>query len=252
MDSFASLREQLLRGGIAPRHVKRYLRELSEHLADLTEAQRRTGLGEDEAATHARAALGPDADLADAMIRQRDFRAFSARFPWAVFGIMPLAALLLAAFLQIILFVILAHLSGGLGFGPHAIAVPQRLLLLAATMQIFGNFLLVPAVALLFVGLALRQRLPLLWPLLSTVVIAGLSLHWDIVPWNWDTHGWGAAGLAYRAGGNAIRLGFTPVFLYAWWKAMAAHGFELMAQYALCLLPLAWLLQARSKASAAT
>jgi hypothetical protein len=237
MDSFASLREQLLRGGIAPRHVKRYLRELSEHLADLTEAQRRTGLGEDEAATHARAALGPDADLADAMIRQRDFRAFSARFPWAVFGIMPLAVLLLAAFLQIILFVILAHLSGGLGFGPHAIAVPQRLLPLAATMQIFGNFLLVPAVALLFVGLALRQRLPLLW---------------DIVPWNWDAHGWGAAGLAYRAGGNAIRLGFTPVFLYAWWKAMAAHGFELMAQYALCLLPLAWLLQARRKASAAT
>jgi hypothetical protein len=249
-DSFIPLQELLLRGGIAPRHVKRYLRELTEHLADLTEAQRDLGYDEADARVRARTALGPDAELADAMIRQRDFRSLSARFPWAVFGLMPFAALLLAAFLQIVLFIVLARLTGGIGFGPHASTVPSRLLPLAAVMQVFGNFLLVPGVALAFVGLALRQRLSPLWPLLSTLVIAGLSLHWDIVPWNPDPHGWGAAGLSYRAGHSAIRFGVTPVFLYAWWKAMAAHGLEQMLQYALVLLPLAWLLRARRKAAA--
>jgi hypothetical protein len=32
---FESLRDRLLRGGVAPRHVTRYLRELTEHLEDL-------------------------------------------------------------------------------------------------------------------------------------------------------------------------------------------------------------------------
>ena len=40
---FESLEDRLLRGGIAPRHVKRYLRELDEHLSDITEAQAAAG-----------------------------------------------------------------------------------------------------------------------------------------------------------------------------------------------------------------
>jgi len=32
---FDELRERLLRGGVAPRHVRRYLRELGDHLSDL-------------------------------------------------------------------------------------------------------------------------------------------------------------------------------------------------------------------------
>ena len=181
------------------------------------------------------------------MIRQRDFRSLSARFPWLVFGLMPFLTLLLAAFVQIILFVILGHFSGGLG--PHNFSNPARLMPLAAAMQVFGNFILIPGTALLFVSIALRQRLPLFWPLLSTLLIVGLSLHWDVAPWAVDPHGWGAAGLSYRAGSHAIRFGFTPLFLYAWWKAMAAHGLALTTQYALTLLPLAWLVREHRKAA---
>src|SRR3569833_1509433 len=94
-EAFAGLEDRLLRGGIAPRHVKRYLRELTEHLADLTEAQRDLGHDQTDAAARARAALGPDAELADAMLKQRDFRSWRARFPWAVFGLMPPLALIL-------------------------------------------------------------------------------------------------------------------------------------------------------------
>ena len=57
-EAFANLEDRLLRGGIAPRHVKRYLRELSEHLADLTAAQRDAGFDAEDAAARTRAALG--------------------------------------------------------------------------------------------------------------------------------------------------------------------------------------------------
>ena len=41
---FDEIRERLLRGGIAPRHVRRYLRELSDHFGDLVLEERRNGL----------------------------------------------------------------------------------------------------------------------------------------------------------------------------------------------------------------
>jgi len=52
---FEALRETLLIAGIAPRHVRRYLRERDDHLADLTEAQRAAGHGNEDAAVRARA-----------------------------------------------------------------------------------------------------------------------------------------------------------------------------------------------------
>ena len=42
---FEALSETLLRAGIAPRHVRRCLRELGDHLADLSEAQQTLLLG---------------------------------------------------------------------------------------------------------------------------------------------------------------------------------------------------------------
>ena len=40
---FDAVAETLLKGGIAPRRVRRYVRELDEHLDDLTEQQRAVG-----------------------------------------------------------------------------------------------------------------------------------------------------------------------------------------------------------------
>src|SRR5690242_4469842 len=109
---FDALEDLLLRGGIAPRHVKRYLRELGEHLADLTQAQREAGFDEADAAIRARAALGPDHELADAMLKQRDFRSLSARFPWLVFGVVPPLALFAGFFLWVFVVVMLGIAVG--------------------------------------------------------------------------------------------------------------------------------------------
>jgi hypothetical protein len=57
---FDAVAETLLKGGIAPRHVRRYVRELAEHLDDLTAQQRAAGYDREGAASRARARLGDD------------------------------------------------------------------------------------------------------------------------------------------------------------------------------------------------
>ena len=87
------LRERLLRGGVAPRHVRRYVRELREHLADLTAEERAAGRAPADAESAALARLGNIDDLAEAMIGQRQFRSWTNRAPWLTFGAGSLAAL---------------------------------------------------------------------------------------------------------------------------------------------------------------
>src|SRR5487761_1581484 len=84
------LRERLLRAGVAPRHVRRYLTELAEHLADLTAEEERAGRGRADAESAALVRLGRMDDLARAMIEQRQFQSWCARAPWAAFGLGPL------------------------------------------------------------------------------------------------------------------------------------------------------------------
>ena len=100
-----ALRGKLLRAGIAPVHVRRYLGELRQHFDDLARAEAGNGLSGDAALQAARARLGSDADLAAAMLARPDLRTLGARFPWAVFGLAPAVTLALllvaAAFVQV-------------------------------------------------------------------------------------------------------------------------------------------------------
>jgi hypothetical protein len=84
---FDELRERLLRAGVAPRHVRRYLRELGDHLADLRAEEERAGKSGAEAEAAAQARLGGTDELAKAMIGKREMQGWSARAPWAMFGI---------------------------------------------------------------------------------------------------------------------------------------------------------------------
>src|SRR5271170_3281313 len=101
---FNELCERLLRAGVAPRHVRRYLDELGDHLADLKAEERKAGRSRAEAESAAMARLGGVDELAQAMIGQREFQSWSVRAPWAAFGVAPL--LLLAAAWYIALFIL--------------------------------------------------------------------------------------------------------------------------------------------------
>jgi hypothetical protein len=86
---FEELRERLLRAGIAPSRVHRYMRELREHYEDLYRAGRIQGLKPSAADLAARAKLGSDDALAESMLAQPELRNIAARYPALVFGAAP-------------------------------------------------------------------------------------------------------------------------------------------------------------------
>jgi hypothetical protein len=94
--SFNELRERLLRAGVAPRHVRRYLSELADHLADLRAEEQLAGLDRTDAESAALMRLGGVDALAKAMIEQRQLQSWCSRAPWAVFSLGPLIVLAVA------------------------------------------------------------------------------------------------------------------------------------------------------------
>jgi hypothetical protein len=168
--SFDELRARLLRGGVAPRHVRRYLGELADHLADLRAEEERGGPGAADAESAALARLGGIDALAEAMIQQRQLQALSARAPWAAFGLAPLIVLAGAYLLAgLILW------TGWQIFLPGTASpfVPIH----GLAIVYFGVGRLDYFGAPLFIGWAMaifaaRQRSPSLWPLLGLMLIA--------------------------------------------------------------------------------
>ena len=174
---FHELRERLLRAGVAPRHVRRYLSELTDHLADLTAEEQRAGRSEAEAKAIALGRLGKSDDLASALIEKRQFQSWCARAPWALFGFAPLiwlgAAYLVACF----------YLWCGWKFFLPGTETPFRTLAtptnsLANIYFQAGKFYYWSAPVLVgwAIGIvAARQRLKAVWPTVALVLIAWMG-----------------------------------------------------------------------------
>jgi hypothetical protein len=234
---FRELEDRLLRGGIAPRHVRRYLRELSEHLADLTAAQREAGFNIDDASARARAALGPDIELTDAMLKQRDFRSLAARFPWAVFGLAPVFLALLAFILTALLIVATAWLGRLLDANGELATAPVWFQTASQVVAQMATFLWPPLIASLLVTLAARQRMSLYWPLLGIAMIVTCGLH--------------MSAMVVPPGQRGFSIGLGPTMLPLP-RALGGNSFHfegliILAQGTMALLPLAWLLRTRRR-----
>jgi hypothetical protein len=164
------LRERLLRAGIAPRHVRRYLTELRDHLADLTAQEESAGRSRADAESAALVRLGGVDDLAKAMIEQRQFQSWCVRAPWATFGIAPLFALAGAYFVACLIL-----WSGWKIFLPGTDTPFVRLDGPAIFYFGVGRLLYYTAPILVGWGIGLvaaRQRLNAVWPTVGLVLIA--------------------------------------------------------------------------------
>lgn len=163
---FDDLNERLLRSGVAHRHARRYVRELEEHLSDLIAVQKARGFDEEDSALRARALLGCDEELAEAMIARRQFRSLACRAPWLVFALAPPLVILAAMLVLVAVMVAASGLQ-------DAMSQPVGLFRFgAAAFCGFANFALGPLCAVLFITLALRQRLDSVWPKIGILVIA--------------------------------------------------------------------------------
>jgi hypothetical protein len=167
---FDELRERLLQAGIAPRYVRRYLSELADHLADMRAEEERSGRSRAEAECTALIRLGGIDELARAVIDQAQFRSWSARAPWAMFGLAPL--LLLASSYVVALFILW---SGWKMFLPSADTPFVRIHGFAILYFGFGKLVYFGAPILIGWGVGLiaaRQRFKEAWPIVGLVLIA--------------------------------------------------------------------------------
>src|SRR5450631_4055061 len=165
--SFHELRERLLRAGVAPRHVRRYLTELGDHFADLRAEEERAGRNGADAESAAIARLGSVEDLSKAMTEQRQFRSLCARAPFAMFGFAPL--LFLAGAYFVALFILW---SGWKIFLPGTDTPFVRIDGFAGLYFGVGRLLYFTAPILVGWGIALmaaRQRLKAVWPAIGLV-----------------------------------------------------------------------------------
>jgi hypothetical protein len=175
---FYELRERLLRAGVAPRHVRRYLTELTDHLADLRAEEKHAGRSRADAEAAALARLGNMEDLARAMLEKRQLQSWSSRAPWAIFGIAPVSMLAGAWFVA--LFILW---SGWQIFMPGAetpfgtrLAGPvygfENVYFQVGRMIYFGAPFVI---GWGFCAIAARQRLQAVWPVLGLIVLACIA-----------------------------------------------------------------------------
>ena len=225
---FEGLRETLLKGGVAPRHVRRYLNELSAHLDDLTAEQHKLGYDGEDANLRARALLGEDRELAAAMLERKSLRSVAARAPWLVFGLLPPVAGIVAAFALIAPLALTAQVFQ---MSPGHINAPEWFRTLTFAVTGLGNVALAPLLAATFVFLATRQRIFWLWPLLATLLIALLDLHFRVE----------FPALGHR--GGSLGIGAT-VWLHHWHSWLETWPLSL-ARLLLTLAPAFWLFRNR-------
>jgi len=170
---FDRLSERLLAAGIAPRHVRRYVRELSDHFDDLVREESEGGASRELAQTRALSRLGHESDLAEAMLARPELRSLTSRFPWAVFGLGPIALLALSVVGGIFLEIwIINHTSFVWAWfhmqpSPATARVATKIYTAYNTLVVFGGPLLF---AWLFTWIGTRQRMPQAW------IIAGVAI----------------------------------------------------------------------------
>ena len=82
---------QLLRAGVEPKHVRRSVLEIQEHLEDLQVSAIEEGLSESAAAKLASNKMGDLLLIADDIISRTEFKTWASRYPRAASVILPIA-----------------------------------------------------------------------------------------------------------------------------------------------------------------
>ena len=124
---YRSLANKLLRGGIAPRRVRRIVGELRDHFHDLRTDALAHGMNDTEAASWACSRLGSEQQVVDQTLARPELRSWSARWPWAIYALLPpflMAALVVLVVLAMVpaieLYVLQSEWEASDAVYPHA------------------------------------------------------------------------------------------------------------------------------------
>jgi hypothetical protein len=175
---FHELRERLLRAGFAPRHVRRYLDELSDHFADLQAEELRAGLNPSDAESSALLRLGAVDDLSRAMLAKPHFRSWAARAPWAAFGLAPLFWMAMAYLVACVYLFAGWRIFLPTAATPFGIHLSGPIYSLENLYFQLGKCFYFASPVVVGWGIALiaaRQRVATLWPMVSIFLITWIG-----------------------------------------------------------------------------
>jgi hypothetical protein len=168
---FVAVGEQLLRAGVAPRHVRRILFELEGHMDDLLEELEAHGLSSVEAEAQATRRLRVEA-VVEAASQRPELHSWMRRWPLPAFTILPLVAFAAVFVGSVALLVLALELAKAVGVPLQGSHVLQQ------TVHAFmtGLVWVLPAgVAMMFCLLASSRRAPLFWTLAGAALISLLG-----------------------------------------------------------------------------
>jgi hypothetical protein len=170
--SFESLREALLRMGVAPRHARRAVLELDSHFRQLVQEGLQRGDSAEAARIVARELLGTDEVLISRYAGMPELRAWSSRWPAVWFTLVPLMSFIALFVAAMAILCVSGELMSGYLEHVHVSArVSSRIDWLA---QIFFLWVLPLSIAGAFAALAYRQRAALPWPVAGITIVCCL------------------------------------------------------------------------------
>ena len=170
---FGRLKDRLLRGGIAPRHVRRTLIELHDHYDDVFSNEQGKGLDAVAAAQAAWVRLGDEEQLAQTILARPELHSLTARFPGIIFGSGPLLLWIAAIVLSVFGIMSSIDLLKSMKMLPPP-GTPEPQWVYGPTYAVcFFYARILPLVigALMMFG-AMRQRLPLRWPIIGIAIVS--------------------------------------------------------------------------------
>jgi hypothetical protein len=159
---FERLRERLLRAGVAPRHVRRYIGELRDHYDDILREELTADANRAAAERAAWVRLGDEEQLAHSVLSRPELRSVSARFPGIVFGAGALLIWVGALALTVL----------AIGLLPETSA--WKPITVYALCYFFARILPV-TFAIGMLAAAVRQRLVSRWPMAGAAILAVLG-----------------------------------------------------------------------------
>lgn len=165
------LARRLLRGGVGLRHVRRTLRELRDHRADLVDRMVEQGQDHAAATSEAHQLLGDRDALAAQMIARPELRSRARRFAWLLFVLGPIPMIAVMALAGVIIGVIVAVALESVGListresypNLHPVTIAVRVLLQWVAPVLVG---------LLLCRAAARRLMPAIWPVCAMAIVA--------------------------------------------------------------------------------
>jgi hypothetical protein len=232
---FETLSTTLLRAGIAPRHVHRYVAELRDHFDDLVREEVSKGHSRDSAEAAARARLGDEHGLAEVALSRPELRSLTSRYPWAVFGLGPVAllsaALATTLLIEIAIFSLIGHTPMR---GDHR-PPPEWAMSIVAAWNALPTLIAPLAIAGLLWWIGVRQHIATRWIVIGVVLTCVLGAFQQVTFTDDGVHG-----------ELSLAMGLFPPFPR---DVLAAGIWRAVANLVLCA-SLWWLVSRRQNASA--